>query len=83
MTWKQSLQQSSKMFLRTGILTGISSALTIVLAGLNTQTGEIHINSALAVIMFLSTCIGALIMAINTFLAKWDGVETSGLLPTK
>lgn len=81
MNWKQALTQSARMFLRNGILTGITSSLTIVLTGLDTQTGIIHINTALVIVVFAATLLGSLIMAINTFLQKWDQVDTQGLLP--
>lgn len=81
MTAKQALMESLKEFVRNGLLSGIMAFLTVVVQGLNTTTGEVNINYALAIVLLLSTVLGALVTAIDRFIHKWDGTELNGLFP--
>ena len=60
-------------FFRTTILSVVAAVIIVVLAGVNTQTGEIHINYALA----FSTGLTALLTGILRGIEK-QGYESNG-----
>ncbi len=57
-----------KEFFRTVILGMISTAITMLLAGINTVTGEIHVNWALLLVTSLVT----LLTGVLRFIDKWS-----------
>lgn len=69
------MNESIKEFLRTTILSVIASVIIVVLAGINTETGEMKINFALA----FSTGLVSLLTGILRGIEK-QGYETKGRL---
>lgn len=79
--WKDSLVEAVREFIRTGLLGGISSALGVVVLGLNTTTGEIAVNYQLAGVIFAFTALTALIRSLDKFVHEWNGTKLNGISP--
>jgi hypothetical protein len=78
---KKAFIEAIKEFFRTGILGGLSSATGVAILGLNTTTGEIHINYALMFVVLLFNLLTAFMRAVDKFIHEWDGTKLKGIMP--
>ncbi len=73
--------EALKELFRTGILGGVSGAIGVAILGINTITGEIHINYRLLAVVFLFNVLTAAVRSIDKFIHEWDGTNLKGIVP--